>query len=265
MSTPIIPDECVSSRNIPQKKEYPFHIDLGIEFLFHFAVRCDWLFASRKERPPVLAQSASESKREPDCGPANLANKIAVVTGGAQGLGEAIARLFAERGVAGLLIGGRNAENGERVAREISSAGCPTVFVKANLAKVADCRNLIAEADRRFGRVDALVNAAALADRGNIFDDRRTLQWDFRRRCARAVLPHSGGRAYHASGEDAGTTVNIQSMSAHGGQSFIAAYSASKGALSALTRNVAHALVKSIFASTASTSAGFRRPAKTAS
>jgi len=67
-------------------------------------------------------------------GPASLAGKVAVVTGGSQGLGEAIARLFADRGAAGLVICGRNKENGERVAAEIEASGCPTIFVRADLA-----------------------------------------------------------------------------------------------------------------------------------
>ena len=102
-------------------------------------------------------------------GPANLTGKVAVVTGGSQGLGEAIARLFAERGAAGLVICGRNEANGARVAAEIQATGCPTFFVRADLESVADCRNVIAEADRRFKRVDVLVNAAGLTDRGDIF------------------------------------------------------------------------------------------------
>ena len=103
-------------------------------------------------------------------GPANLNGKVAIVTGGSQGLGEAIARLFGERGAAGLVICGRNAKGGERVASEISATGCPTVFVQADLAKVADCRKVVAKADQHFGRIDALVNAAGLSDRGDIFD-----------------------------------------------------------------------------------------------
>src|SRR5271163_2704079 len=100
----------------------------------------------------------------------SLSGKYAVVTGGSQGLGETIARAFAAAGAAGLVICGRNAANGERVAREITESGCPTYFVRADLAKVAECRKVIDEADSRFHRVDALVNAAALTDRGTILD-----------------------------------------------------------------------------------------------
>ena len=116
------------------------------------------------------APKAAAAARAAYRGPANLSGKIAIVTGGTQGLGEAIARLFAERGAEGIVICGRNAERGRRVASDISEAGCPTAFVEADLASVADCRKVVAKADERFGRVDALVNAAALTDRGDIFD-----------------------------------------------------------------------------------------------
>ncbi len=178
-------------------------------------------------------------------GPANLNGKYAVVTGSSQGLGEAIARLFAERGAAGLVICGRNAANGEHVAEEISATGCPTHFVKADLAKVADCRRVIAEADRRFGRIDVLVNAAALTDRGNIFDtteERYNEIFDVNVRAPFFLI--QGAVAIMRREKVQGSIVNIQSMSAHGGQPFITAYCASKGALAALTRNVAHSLLK---------------------
>jgi len=178
-------------------------------------------------------------------GPANLNGRVAVVTGGSQGLGEAIARLFAERGAAGLVICGRNAARGERVAREIEAAGCPTSFVAADLGIVADCRKVIAEADRRFGRVDALVNAAGVTDRGNIFD---TTEQRFDEIFAVNVrapffLIQEAAKIMRRE-KIAGSIINIQSMSAHGGQPFITAYCSSKGALATLTRNVAHSLVK---------------------
>jgi NAD(P)-dependent dehydrogenase (short-subunit alcohol dehydrogenase family) len=191
------------------------------------------------------APEAGASARSAYRGPANLSGKIAIVTGGTQGLGEAIARLFAERGAAGLVICGRNAKSGERVASEISTAGCPTVFVQADLAKVGDCRKVVAKADERFGRVDALVNAAALTDRGNIFDtteERYNEIFDVNVRGPFFLIQESV-RIMRRE-KIAGSIVNIQSMSAHGGQPFNIAYCASKGALATLTRNVAHSLVK---------------------
>jgi NAD(P)-dependent dehydrogenase (short-subunit alcohol dehydrogenase family) len=191
------------------------------------------------------APAAGASARSAYRGPANLSGKVAIITGGTQGLGEAIARLFGERGAAGIMICGRNAKGGERVASEISAAGCPAVFVQADLAKVADCRKVVAKADERFGRVDALVNAAALTDRGNIFDtteERYNEIFDVNVR-APFFLIQETVRIMRRE-KIAGSIVNIQSMSAHGGQPFITAYCASKGALATLTRNVAHSLLK---------------------
>jgi len=187
---------------------------------------------------PAAAREAREDL-------SSLAGKVAVVTGGSQGLGEAIARLFAERGAAGIVICGRNAQNGQRVASEISAAGCPTVFVKADLADVAQCRRVIAEADNRFKRVDILVNAAALTDRGTILDttlERYNEIFDVNVRAPFFLIQEAAKIMKREKIH--GSIINIQSMSAYGGQPFIAAYCASKGALAALTKNVAHSLVK---------------------
>src|ERR1700761_7416957 len=193
----------------------------------------------------TTAPEAGASARSPYQGPANLNGKIAIVTGGSQGLGEAIARLFGERGAAGLVICGRNAKNGERVANEISATGCPTVFVKADPSNVADCRKVVAKADERFGRVDALVNAAGLSDRGNIFETTEERFNEIFNVNVRApfFLIQESVRIMRRD-KIAGSIVNIQSMSAHGGQPFITAYCASKGGLAALTKNVAHSLLK---------------------
>ncbi len=193
----------------------------------------------------TTAPQADASARPAYQGPANLNGKVAIVTGGSQGLGEAIARLFGERGAAGLVICGRNAKGGERVASEISAGGCPTVFVQADLANVADCRKVVAKAEERFGRVDALVNAAGLSDRGDIFDTTEERFNEIFNVNVRApfFLIQESVRIMRRQ-KIAGSIVNIQSMSAHGGQPFITAYCSSKGALATLTRNVAHSLLK---------------------
>ena len=72
---------------------------------------------------------------------ADISGKSAIVTGGTQGLGAAIARTFADRDVAGLVICGRNDDKGWPTARAIESAtGTSTIFVKADLGSVDACR-----------------------------------------------------------------------------------------------------------------------------
>ncbi|UDL95731.1 SDR family oxidoreductase [Lichenihabitans sp. PAMC28606] len=186
---------------------------------------------------PAFAKTATPSN-EP------LAGKVALITGATQGLGKAVAERFAATGASGLILCGRNTTNGAAIAAALNRDGCRTIFVRTDLSSVADCRAAVARADAEFGRLDILVNAGGITDRGNIFD---TTEEGFDRMFATNV------RGPFFLMQDAvllmrrerieGSIVNIQSMAAHGGQAFIAAYSASKAALAALTRNTAHALL----------------------
>jgi len=171
--------------------------------------------------------------------------KVAVITGGTQGLGEATARLFAARGAAALVLCGRNAERGWQVAEEIAGTGCPCEFVPADLAGVEDCARVIEAADMSFGRIDVLVNAAGLTDRGTILDTAPAL---FDRMFAVNVrapffLMQGAAKVMLREGLP-GAVVNVISMASHGGQPFLCAYSGSKGALAVLTRNVAFSLMR---------------------
>ena len=175
-----------------------------------------------------------------------LDGKVAIVTGGTQGLGAAIARLFAERGARGIVICGRNEAKGKAKAAEIQAAtGAELVYVRADLSRVEDAREVVHACGRAFGRVDALVNAAASTDRGTILDTSPELFDAIIAINLRApfFLMQEAVKLMRREGTE-GTIVNIGSMSAMAGQPFIAAYCASKGALETLTKNTAYALLR---------------------
>lgn len=175
---------------------------------------------------------------------ARLDGKIAVVTGGTQGLGEAIARLFAARGVAGIVVCGRNASKGRAVAADLTKTGTKAEYVQADLADLDQTHAVIAAADRAFGRVDVLVNAAGITDRGTMLETSPDL---FERMIAinlRApfFLIQDAAKIMRREKIE-GSIVNIQSISAHGGQPYITAYCVAKGGLATLTKNAAFSLL----------------------
>lgn len=175
-----------------------------------------------------------------------IEGKIAVITGGTQGLGAAVARLFAKAGAAGIVIVGRGVEKGQAVADAITTeTGVPVLVVGADLGTIEDVRAIIPAADKRFGRVDILVNAAALTDRGNLLNTTPDL---FDRMFAvntRApfFLMQDAAKVMIRDGIE-GRIVNIGSMSAQVGQPFLAPYAGSKGALATLTRHAGFALMR---------------------
>ena len=175
-----------------------------------------------------------------------LNGKFAVVTGGTQGLGEATARLFAERGAAGILITGRNAQRGQAVARDLTAGGCDGQFVQAELTDIAACQRIISTAAERFGAIHVLVNAAALTERGSIWDTSpelfdRVMQINVR---APFFLMQDAIKLMERNNNE-GSIINITSVAAEGGTPFLTAYSTSKAALVALTKNVAYSVMRS--------------------
>jgi NAD(P)-dependent dehydrogenase (short-subunit alcohol dehydrogenase family) len=175
----------------------------------------------------------------------SMDGKTAVITGSTQGLGEAIAHLFADRGVTQMVITGRNAERGAKVKAALEAKKVKTVFVQADLVKLDDVRKIIAACDAAFGRIDALVNAAALTDRGTIWDTTEA-RYDelFDANVKAPFFLMQDALQLMKKSKTSGTIVNILSMSGHGGQDFLTAYSTTKGALATMTKNVAYSVMK---------------------
>ena len=172
----------------------------------------------------------------------SFAGKVAVITGGSQGLGEATARLMASRGAAGIVVTGRNVERGEAVAADLA---CEARFVAADLAEAGAAESILAATDDAFGRVDTVVNAAALTVRGSVWDTTAEL-WDtmfFTNTRAPGLIMSAAAKIMKREGIE-GTMVNVGSVASYGGTDFLFPYSASKMALQAMTRNAAYTLMR---------------------
>jgi NAD(P)-dependent dehydrogenase (short-subunit alcohol dehydrogenase family) len=164
-----------------------------------------------------------------------------VVTGSTQGLGAAVAHTLARRGAAGLIICGRRPEQGREQVRLLAELDCQAHFVQADLEEVDDCRKIVAAAHEHFGTLHGLVNCAGMSDRGTILDTSPDL---FDRLFAVNVRAPfflmQEAIKLMVEKQVAGAIVNIQSVVAHGGPTYLTAYSASKGALAILTKNAAY-------------------------
>lgn len=162
----------------------------------------------------------------------------ALVIGGTQGLGLAVARRLRDEGCTRLVISGRDKAKGEAVAGTIGAR-----FAICDLEDTSSVERLVDVAADQLEGLNALVIAGALTDRGSILDtDHAT--WD-RMITANARSPffaiqRTAKRAI-AAGESA-SIVNILSMVVHCGQSFLAPYAASKAALANITKNAANGL-----------------------
>jgi NAD(P)-dependent dehydrogenase (short-subunit alcohol dehydrogenase family) len=167
-----------------------------------------------------------------------LQDRVAVVTGSGGGMGEGIARLFADEG-GRLVISGRDETKGKAVAESILSHGRQAIFQRADVTIEADCRTLIDTAVKHYGRIDVLVNNVGLSTRGNIEDTTVEL-WD----CLFATNVRSAficlqQAVKYMKVQSRGTVINIGSVNAYIGEPKLMAYSASKGALMTLTKNTA--------------------------
>lgn len=167
-----------------------------------------------------------------------LDNKIALITGGNSGIGEATAKLFAREGASVVLTARREGELA-RVADEIREDGGVCEWFSGDVRVTADVERVVAQTIEKFGRIDILVNNAGIPDchmptvklTDELWDDVVDTDLKGVMRCCRAVLPHMVARNY-------GAIVNIASI---GGVYACAgaSYSAAKAGVLALTKNLA--------------------------
>lgn len=167
-----------------------------------------------------------------------LQGKVAVITGSGSGMGEGIARLFADEG-GSVVVSGRDEKKGDAVAASIAATGANAIFLRADVSIERDCRELIDQTVRHFGQVDVLVNNVGLSTRGTIEETTVEL-WDslFATNVRSAFICMQQAVSYMKE-RQSGSIINIGSVNAYIGEPKLMAYSASKGAMMTLTRNTA--------------------------
>ncbi|HEY1172579.1 MAG TPA: SDR family oxidoreductase [Verrucomicrobiae bacterium] len=162
-----------------------------------------------------------------------LKNKVALVTGGARGIGEAIVRLLVMEG-ARVAIVDRNRESGEALAAQLQGAGANVLFVSADLTVEADCLKAVEQTVKTFGQLDIVVNNAGVNDGVSLeqapAEFMQSLQLNLFHVYA---ITHHARVALRAS---KGVVINISSKVAVTGQGKTSGYAAAKGAVNALTR-----------------------------
>jgi 2-deoxy-D-gluconate 3-dehydrogenase len=167
----------------------------------------------------------------------DLTGRVAVVTGGNGGIGLGMARGLAAAG-ARVVVAARNAGKAEAAVAEL---GAQSAFIALDVADESSCRAVIEETERRFGRLDVLVNNAGTSIRKPP-EEYTAAEWHavidtnltgafLCSQAAHSVMKRSGG----------GKIINIGSMFALFGSAYAAPYAASKGALVQLTKSLATA------------------------
>lgn len=167
-----------------------------------------------------------------------LAGKRAIVTGGAKGIGRAIAALFASEGAA-VVIADLNAEDGQAAANAIEEAGGRALFVSCDVTRAGDCARVVNRTVEVFGGLDVLVNNAGIIVRRSVVELDEA-DWD-------RVMDVNAKSVYLMSkvaipvmqGGGGGSIVNMASGWGLVGGMDAAAYCASKGAVVLLTKATA--------------------------
>ncbi|MBH0195270.1 MAG: SDR family oxidoreductase [Nitrospira sp.] len=168
-----------------------------------------------------------------------LEGKVAVITGGNAGIGEAVAKRFALEG-ASVVVTGRRQQELDRVVKIVRQSNGRALAVAGSVTDEAHAQDVVRKTIDSFGRIDMLVNNAGIGDFGKRLHEIDDATWDkifdinltgvFR--MTRAIVPQM-------LKQGCGSIVNISSVASVVGIPGLSAYSASKGGLDALTRAVA--------------------------
>jgi len=168
----------------------------------------------------------------------DLKGKVAVVTGASKGIGAGIARSLGAAGAAVAVNYSSSREGAERVVADIKAKGGKAIAVQGDVAKAADVRHLFDETEKAFGRLDVLVNNAGIY-RFQPLDDITEDEFHslFNTNVLGTILATK--EAVKHFGASGGSVINISSVASEDAVPMASVYSATKGAVDAVTRVLA--------------------------
>lgn len=170
-----------------------------------------------------------------------LAGKVAVVTGASKGIGAGIAKSLAAEGAAVVVNYAASKEGADQVVADVKAKGGKAVAVQGDISKADDVQRLFAAADKEFGRLDILVNNAGVYQFAGLDE---ITEEQFHRQFNTNVLGLilATREATKRFGPEGGSVINIGSVASRLAPSESAVYTASKGAVDAVT----HVLAKEL-------------------
>ncbi len=164
-----------------------------------------------------------------------LKDKVAIVTGGAKGIGEAYSTGMAAEGAA-VAVADVDEKAGAQVVSQIRQSGGRAAFIRVDVSSRQDAERMVAETVRQFGKVDILVNNAGILFTAPVEETTEEM-WD--RLLAvnvKGVFFCAQAAAREMRQRKSGKIINISSIAAIGGQAGLCAYSSTKGAVLTMTK-----------------------------
>jgi NAD(P)-dependent dehydrogenase (short-subunit alcohol dehydrogenase family) len=176
-------------------------------------------------------------------GSGKLKDKVAIITGGDSGIGRAVAIAFAKEGADVVIVYLDEHEDANETAKGVAKYGKEALLLPIDVSKEENCKRIVEETLKSFGRIDILVNNAGIQFDQKSIEDISAEQWEQTFRVnifaqfylSKYVVPHL---------KEGSAIVNTASINAFKGNQELMDYSATKGAIIAFTRSLAQSLAE---------------------
>ena len=177
-------------------------------------------------------------EREYDRQPKKLQDKVAIITGGDSGIGKAVAVHFAREGADVVIVYRSEKEDAEETKSLVEEKGRRALLIQSDISKEANCQEIVQKTIAEFGKIDILVNNAAIQVPHQDFSEITEEQWDETFRVniygqfflSKAALPHL---------KEGASIINNASVNAFKGNKQLVDYTSTKGAIMGFTRSIA--------------------------